>query len=110
MNYMGLSVYGIANVEIEKLYHDRIENTKHLGTLINKTISSIIYDKVEEQMIQYSIDFEGKQYKNLSYSYMPYSSLGFGCIILKNNSFNELYKAEFKDKQIGKFQHVFRLG
>lgn len=103
-NYLGFNVYGVDNVRIQKRYHDRIENNKHFGSLLNKTISSIIYQKNEEAFITYPIESNGKQLMNLSYSYMPLSSVGFGCIILKNSSFNELYKVEFRDKEIGKFQ------
>lgn len=103
MNYLGLNVYGEANVEITKCFHDRIEDSKHLGYLINQTISDMLYKKNEEGFLTCIVDHEGHQYKNLSYTYTPYCSIGFGCIILKNNSFNERYKVEFRDKEIGKY-------
>jgi hypothetical protein len=66
-----------------------------------------MFSKLEESFTVYPVDLDGSTLKNLSYSYMPFSSLGFGCLVLRNNSFNEVYKVELSDKQIGKKLQTF---
>ena len=81
-----------------------IEDEKHFGIMINQTITDMIFKRNDEDFSTYLVESGGKFLSNLSYCYMPFSSLGFGCIIFKNNSFNELYKVKFTDKHIGKIK------
>lgn len=101
MNYLGLNVYGVANVDIQRCFHEKLTQTKHFGSMIDQIVSSLVFGRLEEQFHPYFVEFGDKTLRNLSYSYMPYSSSGFGNLILKNSSFNEQYSVTLREKTIG---------
>lgn len=73
--------------------------------MIDQIVGSMVFGRIEEQFVPFSVDSGNETLTNLSYCYMPYSSSGFGCLILKNSSFNELYSVRMRDKMIGEIKN-----